>query len=169
MSAPDVSPPEQLAQLVGVRSELATALATALHEARSNPTGYPLRQAIEGALTELAALQKLAKSWRVESAPPAGPSPRDLLALAVVRWDGGGEDGCAFCGGEWAGGDAPGVDPFVLHESACIVVTHRLALIERLMDGDPAPDTEDGKLLVELATAQERYEKASSSEPEGNR
>jgi len=78
VSAPDVSPPEQLAQLVGVRSELATALATALHEARSNPTGYPLRQAIEGALTELAALQKLAKSWRVESAPPAGPSAETL-------------------------------------------------------------------------------------------
>jgi len=71
--APDVSPPEQLAQLVGVRSELATALATALHEARANPTGYPLRQAIEGALTELGALQKLAKSWRVESPPLAGP------------------------------------------------------------------------------------------------
>ena len=88
-------------------------------------------------------------------------SAPDKLALAVVRWDGGSEDGCSFCGGEWRGGDKQEPEPFILHaDGLCPVVAHRLELIDRLITGDPAPDSDDGKLLVELVAEQARWEKA---------
>jgi hypothetical protein len=98
---------------------------------------------------------------------PEGPTPSEAagaLALAAVMWDGAGEDGCGFCGGEYADDE-----PFVLHEAECAIVRHRLELISQLVDRDPAPETDDGKRLVALVDAQEKYEIAfgASRSPEG--
>lgn len=78
----------------------------------------------------------------------------------VVLGDGATEDGCFYCGAEYIG-----ETPFLLHEKGCPIPPERLMMIERLMDGDPPPDSPQGRKLILLTDAQEAYERAALAPP----
>jgi len=50
----------EIGNLLGPAANLSIALAEALHQARTNPGGFPLRQAIEGAFDEVTDLRRRA-------------------------------------------------------------------------------------------------------------
>ncbi len=93
--------------------------------------------------------------------PSSVPTPAMIeaatkIAERAVWWDGAGEDGCAFCGGEYIEDSE-----YIEHDNDCAIPVVRLDMIERLMRDDPSPDSPQGKDLLALVAAQKAHERAA--------